>query len=71
MEKARIMVVRYGINNAEQWDHMWERPAYCSNKSLGAGHGSQNGRHNSPGHMGIPNEWTIRPEMWAFQMNGL
>ena len=32
---------------------------------------SQNGRHNILGHMGIPNEWTIRFEIWAFQMYGL
>jgi len=24
MEEARIMVVRYGINDAGQWDHMGE-----------------------------------------------
>jgi len=38
MEKARIMVLRYGINDAGQWDHMRGRLACCSNKSHEVGH---------------------------------
>jgi len=58
MEKARMMVVQNGINDAGQWDDMWGRPACCSNKSLGAGH--------------KVSKWeTIVPDAWAFPMSGL
>jgi len=65
------MVVRYGINDAGQWDHMGEGHLIVPTSPLRSGTQSQNGRHNSPKHMGIPNEWTIRPEIWAFPTNGL
>ena len=58
MEKARIMVVLNGVNDARQWDHMWGRPACCSNKSPEVGH--------------AVSKWeTIVPDAWAFQMSGL
>ena len=65
------MVVRYGINDAGQWDHMGEGQLVVLTSPLDLGTWSQNGRHNRPEHMSIPDEWIIRPENWAFQMNGL
>ena len=71
MEKARLWVVRYGINDARQWDHMRECQLVILTSPLEPGLRSQNGRHNSLGHMGIAYEWIIRTKIWAFQMNGL
>ena len=72
MEKARIIIVQYGINDAGQRDHIGrEGQLVVLTSPLGPGTQSQNGRHNSPRHRGIPNKRTIRPEIWAFQMNGL
>ena len=49
-----MMVVRYGINDAGQWDHVGEGQLVVLTSLLELGTRSQNGRHNSPGHMGIP-----------------
>jgi len=71
MEKARIRVVRYGINDVEQWDHMGKGQLVVLTSPLEPGMWSQNGRHNRPGYMGIPYEWIIRPKIRTFQMNEL
>jgi len=71
MENASIMVVRYGIDDAGQWDRMGKGQLVVLTSPLEPGTCSQNGRHNKPRHMGILDEWTIRLENWAFQMNGL
>jgi len=57
-EKARMMVVRNDINDAELVEHMWGRPACCSNKSSGARH--------------TVLKWdTIVSNAWALPMSGL
>ena len=44
MEKAKMMVVRNGINDTEKWDHMWEGQLVVLTSPLEPDTPSHNGR---------------------------
>jgi len=64
MEKARIMVVRYGINDVGQWDHMGKGQLVVLTSSLEPECGLKMGDTIDPDTRasslsGIPVEWII------------
>ena len=66
MEKARIMVVRYGINDAGQWDHMGKGQLVVLTTSLKPECGLKMGDTidsdtQASRLSGIPVEWIISP----------
>ena len=58
MENTRIMVVRYGINDAGQWDHIGEDQLVVLTSPVEPTSGLKMGD-------------TIDPNTWAFRMSGL